>query len=415
MKTLLGLFLALMALAPPVVFAELSDTKAHSFHSAATVDGDGTDFVNADKYTSMAVTVTITNTATVTFKVSQNGTDFAEKLCTPSDSTTAVTNVSSTAQVQCNIAGYAAVRMVISACSSCTVTVTGTVTTALFGGGGGGSGATPTFDQVIAQGAETDNATSLANAVKIGGTLKWCIYEDAATGLQLRPCTASDVKQTILTNFNGGFYDEENDCWILQIDPDAASTLAAWTFTCSATKPKKSLLLTADAFYMKSGCTLTTESALITAGLTEPYITCTDNDASGFHRTLAMPDSWDGGTVTFKVFLTNVNATPANDYRLDLSAECEANSEVIGTSISGTGEVSALFDFDNTGTCSTACAQFDLATVTTAAHTVNGTCAGGNLFRINALVDATTTTTAQVADVKIIAVRMEYGISSLSD
>jgi hypothetical protein len=204
------------------VFAELSDTKAHSFHSAATVDGDGTDFVNADKYTSMAVTVAITNTATVTFKVSQNGADFAEKLCTPSDSTTAVTSVDSTKQLQCNIAGYAAVRMSISSCASCTVTVTGTVTTALFGSGsGGGSGATPTLDQVIAQGAETDNATSLANAVKIGGTLKWCIYEDATTGLQLRPCVDANVRQLIPTNFVGGFYDEEGDKYFLTVDPDA--------------------------------------------------------------------------------------------------------------------------------------------------------------------------------------------------
>lgn len=242
------------------------------------------------------------------------------------------------------------------------------------------------------------------------------IYQHS-NGTPTWKCVIASVEGdcNVIVKIDSGNYWELQDSSgnsIVKIEPGASG--AARFALGTNYRLRKSIAFTADAFYMH-GCTLVTESALITAGLTEPYITCGDNNAHGFHRSFGMRDAWDGGTLTFTVRLTNVNAAPANDYEIDFSAECEANSEVIGTSISATGEQPALFDFDNSGTCSTACAQFDLAKVTTAAVTPNGTCAGGNLLRIQGNIDATNTTTAQVADVKIIDVTMEYSVTSWSD
>lgn len=242
------------------------------------------------------------------------------------------------------------------------------------------------------------------------------IYQHSV-GTPTWKCVISNVEgdcNTIVKIDSGNYWElqDSSSNSIVKIEPGASG--AARFALGTNYRLRKSIVFTADAFYMH-GCTLVTESALITAGLTEPYITCGDNDAHGFHRSFGMRDAWDGGTLTFTVRLTNVNAAPANDYEIDFSAECEANSDVIGTSISATGEQPALFDFDNSGTCSTACAQFDLAKVTTAAVTPNGTCAGGNLLRIQGNIDATNTTTAQVADVKIIDVTMEYSVTSWSD
>lgn len=258
-------------------------------------------------------------------------------------------------------------------------------------------------------------ANSLANAVRIGdGTTPMCFYTDATLGPLITPCTASDIRTYIPANFTYSWYDAEGAAAMFTVDPDAISPQAMYVFT-SGYRPRKSITFTADAFYMQGLCALSTSAALITGGLTEPYITCTDSNSDGFHRSFGMPDSWDGGSVTFTVRLTNVNATPANDYEIDWSATCVQISDVIGTSISTTGEQPTTIDFDNTGSCGTACAQFDLVKVTSAAVTPNGVCQGGNLIRIQGQIDATATTTAQVADVKIIDVTMEYTISSLSD
>lgn len=216
--------------------------------------------------------------------------------------------------------------------------------------------------------------------------------------------------EVVIDSGNKWFVSDSSGNMIVQIEPGASGRLK-YTFG-SSYRLTKSILLTADALYMH-GCTLTTDSALITGGLTEPYITCGDNDSHGFHRSLVLPLNWAADTITVTQYLTNVNATPsATVYEIDYSAECEANSEVIGSSISSTGEQPATVNFANSGTCGTACAQFDLTIVTTAAITPNGTCAGGNLFRIQGNVDATATTSAQVADIKLIAIKVNFNLSS---
>lgn len=242
------------------------------------------------------------------------------------------------------------------------------------------------------------------------------IYQHSG-GTPTWKCVIANVEGdcNIIVKIDSGNYWELQDSSgnsIIKIDPGASG---AARFAIGANyRLRKTISFLADALYM-NGCTLVTDAALVTGGLIEPYITCGDNSAHGFHRSLGMPDSWDGAGLTFTPYLINVNATPANDYEIKFSADCKANSEALGTTISTTGQQAALFDFDNSGTCGTACAQFDLAKVTTATVTPNGTCAGGNLLRVQAQINATNTTTAQVADVKIIGVNMEYAVTSWSD
>jgi hypothetical protein len=180
-------------------------------------------------------------------------------------------------------------------------------------------------------------------------------------------------------------------------------------------KPRKSVFLAADSLYMQ-GCTQVTDTALVAGGLVEPYLTCGDNNAHGFHRGLVMPDSWDAGSITVQLNVINVNASPANNYEIDFSAECDSNADTIATTISTTGEQPALIDFDANQSCGvSACAQNARVKVTTAAITPNGSCAKGDLLRIQGQVDATNTTTAQVADVKIYGLLIEYSVDSRSD
>lgn len=174
---------------------------------------------------------------------------------------------------------------------------------------------------------------------------------------------------------------------------------------------RKSILLFADSFYMH-GCTLFTDSPLVAGGIVEPYITCGDNDAHGFHRTLAMPRAWAADAVVVTQYAINANATPANLYQIDYSAECESNSDVMGASISSTGEQPASINFSNTGSCGTTCAQNDVTIVSTASVTPNGTCSGGSVFRLQGNLNAAGTTTGQVADVKIFLVTVEFSLAS---
>lgn len=199
------------------------------------------------------------------------------------------------------------------------------------------------------------------------------------------------------------------------LDGTAATTTFHNPPLYATTKPKRSVYLPADGLYMQ-GCTLVTDTALVSGGLIEPYITCGDNDAHGFHRGLVMPDSWDGGTITVELTLINVNASPANNYEIDFSGECDRTATTIATTIATTGEQPALVDFDAGQSCGGgACAQNALVQVMTAAITLNGSCVGGDLLRLQGQVDATNTTTAQVADVKVLGIKMEYSVSSESD
>ncbi len=144
----------------------------------------------------------------------------------------------------------------------------------------------------------------------------------------------------------------------------------------------------------------------INSGPKRYTIICGDNDGSIMYGDALMPPNYDGGTVTFDLVVTSVNGTPSGDYDIDFKAMCRGNSDVIDSTY-GT-EQAADVDFDASGTCGgSACVQYEQAIVTTSAVTGNGTCAAGDMLYWQGAVDATGTT-ATVADVHILEVRMNY-------
>jgi len=277
------------------------------------------------------------------------------------------------------------------------------------GGGGGGGGTTLPADTIFTSESAPMNVCGL-NALTDDCIRLYVSSAGKLVIVGVKDGVEGDVDITVkIDNGNSWIVTDNLDNVITKITPSASGRLK-YEFGPNY-RLKKSIFLVADSFYMH-GCTLFTESALIPTGLVEPYITCGDNDANGFHRSMPINNAWAADSFTVTQYAVNTNATPANVYEIDYSAECEANSEVVGTSISATGEQPATINFENTGTCGTACAQSDLTIVTTAAIAPNGTCAGGNWFRFQGNLDATATTTAQVADVKIMAVRIDLNITT---
>src|SRR5690242_5041822 len=93
-------------------------------------------------------------------------------------------------------------------------------------GGRGGSGAVTGWPTVSTT-KEITWANSLANAARFGdGVTPGCAYTDATLGFVIKPCTDSNTRTYIWTNFTWALYDVEGGSAMLTVDPDAASSLA---------------------------------------------------------------------------------------------------------------------------------------------------------------------------------------------
>lgn len=378
--------------------------------TAQTGDENGNE-ITIDGMSSLSVQVTVSGTATVNFEATQDQSTWASVACIQVGDTayTSITDTTATMTVRCNVAGLVKFRTRTSG-NSGSVTTTATSSPAVMGsGGGGGGGGAGTLDQAFDGGKVIDGANSLANAFRVGdGTTPMCQYTDATLGPVIRPCTDSNTRTFIWTNFTWCWYDIEGDACMFTVDPDATDNdKYVWA---SGYRPIKTIPFPADALYPRGSSTLVTDTALISGGLISPYLTTTDSDSDGFYRYFVMPANWDGGTVTATVTVVNVNATPANNFEVDISGTCYPAGTVIPTTISATGEQAANIDFDAAGACGgSACSQNDPASATTAAITINGTPAGGNLCGFQGQVDATATTET-VAGIKIIQMDIHYKI-----
>ena len=169
------------------------------------------------------------------------------------------------------------------------------------------------------------------------------------------------------------------------VTPDA---LADSTFTDSVYWPGGSLI--ADGTQCADPAKTTINSGPIVYA-----VICTDNDASIVYGDVAMPDGYDGGTVTFELQALNT-AADTNTLDMDFSAQCRGDSDAVNSTW-GT-EVAGAITFTTAN---------DIEHVTTAAVTPNGTCAAGDTLYWRAAMDATATTTA-VATTLILGVKMEY-------
>lgn len=268
----------------------------------------------------------------------------------------------------------------------------------------GGNVTTPTLDTVFDAGKVIDGANSSANAVKIGnGTVNWDIYCDATNTCYFETSAASDLRLRARTNQNVEIYDEEGAAAILTIDPDAASTLAMYTFG-TAYKPKKSIWFGAGSLSTDgTQCAAPAEVTPVASGPKVWSIICQDNAASAIYGSVRMPDAWDGGTVTF----THVYQQTAADTGIlngDIACQARSNGEA------------------PTDTYGTAIAIDDAAVVgsgandmtTSAAVTCAGTgVAGGDMLYFKYLLSTDTTTA--VATLHHLGFTMKYSVTSLSD
>lgn len=411
---ILRYILVLMALSSSVYAEENRDIVYDDFqlHNARATTHDGS-FVSVDYSNTIGFDVSISGTsATVVFRISGAGKfGWQELSCFPSDSETSATSTTTSGFYTCNIAGGDAVSARVDECTSCSVSVVARRTTAVLGGGGGGGGGgAGTLDQAFDGGKVIDGANSLANAFRVGdGTTPMCQYTDATLGPVIRPCTDSNTRTFIWTNFTWCWYDIEGDACMFTVDPDGTDN-DKYTWA-SGYRPIKTIPFPADALYPRGSSTLVTDTALISGGLISPYITTTDSDSDGFYRYIVMDPKWDGGTVTGTVTVVNVNATPANAYVVGISGECYPAGTVIPTTISATGVQNATVTFGSSGSCGvSACSQNDPASATTAAITLNGTPAGGNLCGFQGRTSASGTTET-VAGIKIIQMDIHYKIA----
>jgi hypothetical protein len=260
-----------------------------------------------------------------------------------------------------------------------------------------------TLDTVFDRGKTIDGANSLANAVRIGdGTTPTCLYTDATLGPQVRPCTDANTSTIIPTNFTWCLYNIESTECIETVDPDAASVKAVWTYNTSY-RPLKSIWFGAGSLSTDGTQAAAPAEVTINSGPKIWTIITTDNDAATIYGSVKMPDSWDGGTVTFEhVYLQTAADTSALNG--DIAAQCRGNGEAPSSTW---GTEVAIDDAAVTGSN-----QNDFTT--SAAVTPAGTCAAGDMLYFRYQLDATGTTTA-VATLHHVGFKMEYSTTSRSD
>ncbi len=148
-------------------------------------------------------------------------------------------------------------------------------------------------------------------------------------------------------------------------------------------------------------CALPTE-VTINSGAKLFTVICTDNAASVFDFNIpAMPDSYDGGTVTVEMQYIQT-AADTNVISWDIACACRGDSDAMNSTFGTAVENSVTFTTAN-----------DIEHATTAAITCDGTCAAGDTMFFKGTMDAATTTTA-VATLHMVGAKVEY-TKDLSD
>lgn len=131
-----GLVILLVLVGGLAAVSAFEDFSSLTLQSAATATGVGT-AMPVDRFTTASAQVTISNTATVTFQGTVDGSTWASLVCTALGSSVGTSaTATATGLYQCNVAGLAFFRANITAYTSGTVTVKARATTANLGGGG---------------------------------------------------------------------------------------------------------------------------------------------------------------------------------------------------------------------------------------------------------------------------------------
>lgn len=132
-------------------------------------------------------------------------------------------------------------------------------------------------------------------------------------------------------------------------------------------------------------------------------INCADNGSSIIYGNAAMPDSYNGGTVTFELQAVNENAGASGNLSISFSAMCRTDGDTInavwGTPVAMTIAFNGQYIIEHS----------NIITVTP-----QGTCAAGEDIFWRAVLNEASTTT-QMTNTYILGVKMEYPTNRWSD
>lgn len=298
----------------------------------------------------------------------------------------------------------------------------GTAHAQFSGGGSGGSGVS-TLDQAFDGGKVIDGASDLTSAMCVGdGTRQICFYGDATLGPVVRPrngAADTDAAFRCWTNQNCVIFDVEGSNPMLTIDPDAASVNAMYQFGANY-RPRKSIWFPAGSLSTDGTECSAPAELTINSGPKAYGIVCSlpgTNLDGHIYGSVVMPDSWDGGTVTFKV-----SAVLDTDGASSVTLQGVVAAQAVAT----TGTIAATYGTQQDLDVSEAVGdvQWDMIQATSAAVTASGSPAGGQIlvFRYTVCDTGTPPTTGcsassatAVADFTILGLTLEYSTSSLSD
>jgi hypothetical protein len=161
----------------------------------------------------------------------------------------------------------------------------------------------------------------------------------------------------------------------------------------------RSIYFPAGSMDVSGGCTATASAVLLASGPKLPTIACTDADADSIEFDWVSPDGWDGGTITVELAAFSIGNNSTEIFEMDFAGQCVSSGDT-PTAHSTTGEQPAAITWGN--------AANREQHATTAAITLQGTCAAGDHVYMRGQVDATATTMTPMSDLKILGVKVEY-------
>jgi len=201
----------------------------------------------------------------------------------------------------------------------------------------------------------------------------------------------------------------KNDGMYARTDSGVVGPFVSATHTHAAadiTSGTKSVYIPAGAMEVSGGCTLNAAAALLTNGPRLVTISCTDADADSIEFDWVMPDGWNGGTITVELNAFSIGNNTTEVFEMDVAGQCVRSGDSVAAHAT-TGEQAATITWG-------AAANREQH-ATTAAITLQGTCAGGAHVYMRGQTDSTATTMTPMSDLRILGAKMMYGISSGSD
>lgn len=204
----LGALALLIGLASPA-FAEKAEYTEQALQSAAVANGNGST-MTVDRFSVVAVDVTITGAATINFEGSVEGTNATAVTCTLTSTGAATQTATASGMYQCGVAGLKGFRARISGYASGTVSAYARATTAIARSGGGGIGAGTVTSIDAIQGVQTTTGSPITTV----GTIRGAVLVNAQSG----------TTYTVVTGDRGGLVTFSNASPVAVTQPQAGGT-----------------------------------------------------------------------------------------------------------------------------------------------------------------------------------------------